>query len=202
MRKPSHPAQPRFRRFRARLPRALGNSGPYFAMILINALGYGLFAPFSVLYFHQVVSLSLPLVGLGLSLATGCWAGNDPTGRPAHLAGMYELFERTRATKHMVILRKADHGHFGDEIEQQAEFCSREQAHLFVRGLTLCHMDAHVRQEEAAQRFWSGGCRSGICRAGRRCAGAQALRRRIPTGCTGATNRGHFTGAFHGPAWF
>src|SRR5713101_8007812 len=37
------------------------------------------------------------------------------------LAGMYELFERTRATKHMVILRRADHGHFGDEVEQQAE---------------------------------------------------------------------------------
>ena len=72
------------------------------------------------------------------------------------LAGMYELFERTRATKHMVILRRADHGHFGDEVEQQAELCSREQAHVFVRGLTLCHMDAIVRRQEAAQRFWVG----------------------------------------------
>ena len=27
------------------------------------------------------------------------------------LAGMYELFARTRATRHMVILRRADHGH-------------------------------------------------------------------------------------------
>ena len=70
------------------------------------------------------------------------------------LAGMYELFERTRATKHMVILRRADHGHFEDEVEQQAELCSREQAHLFVRGLTLCHMDAILRRQEAAQRFW------------------------------------------------
>lgn len=72
------------------------------------------------------------------------------------LAGMYELFERTQATKQLVILRRADHEHFGDEIEQQAEFCSREQAHLFVRSLTLCHLDAHVRQEAAAQRFWGG----------------------------------------------
>src|SRR5438128_3601803 len=72
------------------------------------------------------------------------------------LAGMYELFERTRATKRMVILRRADHGHFGDEVEQQAELCSREQAHLFVRGLTLCHMDAILRRQEAAQRFWVG----------------------------------------------
>jgi dienelactone hydrolase len=72
------------------------------------------------------------------------------------LAGMYELFQRTRATKHMVILRRADHGHFGDEIEQQPELCSREQAHLFVRGLTLCHMDAILGRQETAQRFWLG----------------------------------------------
>jgi len=72
------------------------------------------------------------------------------------LAGMYELFQRTRATKHMVILRRADHGHFGDEIAQHPELCSREQAHLFVRGLTLCHMDAILRRQEAAQRFWLG----------------------------------------------
>lgn len=72
------------------------------------------------------------------------------------LAGMYELFERTQATKQLVILRRADHEHFADEFEQQAGLCSREQAHLFVRGLTLCHLDAHVRQEAAAQRFWGG----------------------------------------------
>ncbi len=72
------------------------------------------------------------------------------------LAGMYELFERTRATKHMVILRRADHGHFGDEVERQAGLCSREQAHVFVRGLTLCHMDAILRRVSAAQRFWGG----------------------------------------------
>jgi hypothetical protein len=69
---------------------------------------------------------------------------------------MYELFERTRATKHMVILRRADHGHFADDFEQQAELCSREQAHLFVRGLTLCHLDATLRRQEAARRFWAG----------------------------------------------
>jgi len=79
------------------------------------------------------------------------------------LAGMYELFERTPATKQMVILRRADHLHFMDNVEEVhetvramtfpgelawilkemrpiAELCSGEQAHLFVRGLTLCHM--------------------------------------------------------------
>jgi len=36
------------------------------------------------------------------------------------------------------------------------EFCSGEQAHLFVRGLTLCHMDATLRQHAEAQRFLGG----------------------------------------------
>jgi predicted dienelactone hydrolase len=72
------------------------------------------------------------------------------------LAGMYELFERTRATKRMVILRKADHGHFQDDFEQQAGLCFREQAHTFVRGLTLCHLDAVLRRQDAAQRFLAG----------------------------------------------
>lgn len=92
------------------------------------------------------------------------------------LAGMYELFERTPATKQMVILRRADHMHFMDNVEQMhetvrkmsfsgelawlpkemrpiAELCSGEQAHLFARGLTLCHMDAILRRQEEAQRF-------------------------------------------------
>ncbi len=74
------------------------------------------------------------------------------------LAGMYELFQRTPATKQMVILRRADHMHFMDNVEEMhelvrampiagelawlpremrpiAELCSGEQAHLFVRGL-------------------------------------------------------------------
>jgi MFS family permease len=64
------------------LPRELGNGGPYFAMVLINALGYGLFAPFSILYFHLVVGLSLPLVGLGLTVATGVGLVATPLSGP------------------------------------------------------------------------------------------------------------------------
>ena len=95
------------------------------------------------------------------------------------LAGMYELFARTPATKQMVILRRADHLHFMDHVEEEheiarampwtgklawlpkemrpiAELCSGEQAHLFVRGLTLGHMDAVLRRREEAQRFLAG----------------------------------------------
>jgi pimeloyl-ACP methyl ester carboxylesterase len=93
------------------------------------------------------------------------------------LAGMYEIFERTPGTKRMVILRRADHMHFMDNVEELheavrtmppltaelawlpkemqpiAELCSGEQAHIFVRGLTLCHMDAGLRGQTEAQRF-------------------------------------------------
>ncbi|MGZ3509285.1 MAG: hypothetical protein ACXWNJ_12885 [Vulcanimicrobiaceae bacterium] len=95
------------------------------------------------------------------------------------LAGMYELFARTPASKHMVILRRSDHLHFMDNVEQEhetvrampfagelawipkemrpiEELCSGEQANAFARGLTLCHLDATLRRQDEAQRFWSG----------------------------------------------
>jgi predicted dienelactone hydrolase len=99
---------------------------------------------------------------------------------PLPLPGMYEIFERTPGTKQMVILRRADHGHFLDNIEEEhesarkmllgrpelawmgeamqpiAELSSGDQAHLWARGLTLCHMDAHLRNKEDAQRFLAG----------------------------------------------
>jgi hypothetical protein len=79
----------------------------------------------------------------------------------------------------MVILRRADHLHFMDNVEEVheavrkmpwtgelawipkemrpiAELCSGEQAHVFVRGLTLCHLDAILRRQEEAQRFLVG----------------------------------------------
>ena len=95
------------------------------------------------------------------------------------LDGMYEIFARTPATKQMLILRRADHMHFMDNVEEThekarttqftgvlswipkemrpiAELCSGDHAHLFVRGLTLCHMDAVLKQQESAQRFLAG----------------------------------------------
>ena len=111
------------------------------------------------------------------------WRGNVPTlylvaenDASMPLAGMYELFERTPASKHMVILRRADHSHFMDNVEQSheafrtrllapelakiqeemlpvAELCSGQQAHSFVRGYTLSHMDAILRGHKEAQQF-------------------------------------------------
>ena len=95
------------------------------------------------------------------------------------LDGMHEVFERTPATKQMIVLRRADHMHFMDDVKKWheaarsmpatrvlawipeemrpiSELCSGEQAHLFVRGLTLAHMDAVLRGNADARRFLAG----------------------------------------------
>jgi pimeloyl-ACP methyl ester carboxylesterase len=92
------------------------------------------------------------------------------------LEGMYELFDRTPSTKQLVVLRRADHMHFMDNVEEKheaartmnwpaelawikeeirpiSELCSGEEAHRFVRGLTLAHFDATLRRSEAARQF-------------------------------------------------
>jgi predicted dienelactone hydrolase len=113
----------------------------------------------------------------GRDVPTLYLAGEQDVMTP--LAGIDELFERTPATKQMAVLRRADHLHFIDNVEQEhettrampwtgelawipkemrpiAELCSSEQAHLFVRGLTLCHLDAVLKRHDDAQRFLPG----------------------------------------------
>jgi predicted dienelactone hydrolase len=93
--------------------------------------------------------------------------------------GMRELFERTRSSKQMVVLRRADHAHFMEDVEQEhekvrtapmsgewayiqkemrpiGELHSGDQAHVFVRGLTLAHLDAVLKGSDAAKRFLVG----------------------------------------------
>jgi len=105
------------------------------------------------------------------------------------LAGIVELFDRTPGTKHMLILQRADHLHFVDNVEEaheslraspltgeaawiaeamrpMRELCSGEQAHLFTRGLTLCHLDAYLKQLPAAQGFWAGDVEAELARRG------------------------------------
>ena len=105
------------------------------------------------------------------------------------LAGMYEIYERTPAAKQLVVLRRADHMHFMDNVEAMheavrtmpwggelawlpkemrpiAELCSGAQAHLFVRGLTLCHMDAILKRREAARQFLDGDVEAALAARG------------------------------------
>jgi dienelactone hydrolase len=93
--------------------------------------------------------------------------------------GMYELFDKTQATKKMVILHNADHFHFCDHVEivherfrvmphsgeaawmaaaipPIGELCPGEHAHLCVRGLGLAHLDAVLKDCEAARQFLAG----------------------------------------------
>jgi predicted dienelactone hydrolase len=97
---------------------------------------------------------------------------------PIPLAGVVELFDRTASPKRMFTLRRADHQHFIDDVEEAheavraatfapeaawipaamrpiADLSSGEQAHTFVCGLTLAHFDSTLRQIEAADRFLS-----------------------------------------------
>jgi dienelactone hydrolase len=124
------------------------------------------------------------------------WRGDIPTlylvaenDVSLPLAGMYDLFERTPTTKQMVILRRADHAHFMDHVEEVherlrktpftgelawlpkemrpiTELSSGDQAHMFVRGLTLCHMDAVLKRQEKAQRFLAGDVEAELAERG------------------------------------
>ncbi len=104
------------------------------------------------------------------------------------LSGMVELFDRTPATKQMLILRRADHLHFVDDVEQAheavramplggklawlkemrpiGELCSGEDAHHFARGLTLAHFDAALKRHDDARRFLEGDLEAELAERG------------------------------------
>ena len=101
----------------------------------------------------------------------------------------------------MVILRGADHLHFMDDVEHLhedvrampftgefaliskemrpiAELCSGEHAHLFVRGLALCHLEAILGQQEQARQFLLGAIEADLAQRG--VDGSAAIRGRSP----------------------
>jgi predicted dienelactone hydrolase len=104
------------------------------------------------------------------------------------LDGMGELFERTPPPRRMVILRRADHLHFVDEVEREheamraipasgdlewisqmrpiAELCPAWQAHLFVRGLALAHLDTTLRDDERAGLLLRGDLQAVLAERG------------------------------------
>lgn len=124
------------------------------------------------------------------------WGRNIPTlflvaenDVPLPLDGMYDIFERTPSSKQMVILRRADHYHFLDNAEEVhemvramtfpaflawmteemrpiSELCSGAQAELFVRALTLCHMDATLKRQEDARQFLAGDVQAELAARG------------------------------------
>jgi dienelactone hydrolase len=108
---------------------------------------------------------------------------------PIPLDGVRELFERTPGSSRMFVLRRADHQHFLDDVEGEhealramtlpgeaawipaamrpmSELCPASQAHDFVRGLTLAHLDATLRGSDAAARFLAAGADSALAARG------------------------------------
>ena len=129
---------------------------------------------------------SRPLPGILALKLTFEWGRNVPTlylaaenDVPIPLDAVSELMSRTRASRRMFVLRRADHQHFLDDVEAEhealramslpgdaawipgamrpiAELCPGEDAHVFVRGLTVAHLDATLRQSEEAGEFLDG----------------------------------------------
>ena len=103
---------------------------------------------------------------------------------------MYELFERTPDPKQLITLRRADHMHFVDNVEQAheafrtmspvpreladmqkemipiAELSSGEQAHLWIRGLAVAHMDAFLKDQRKAIEFLAGDIAGELAKRG------------------------------------
>jgi predicted dienelactone hydrolase len=102
-------------------------------------------------------------------------AANDT---PIPLDRVIDVFDRTPGSKRMFVLARADHQHFVDAVEEEheamramslagpaawipaamkpfAELASAEHAHVFVRGLTLAHLDGTLRALDSAERFLS-----------------------------------------------
>ena len=95
---------------------------------------------------------------------------------PIPLEGLRETFARAPEPKRLVVLRRADHQHFLDDVEgmheavrrasfpeeavwipaamrPMAELMPGEEANRLVRGLVLAHFDATLRGLEVAREF-------------------------------------------------
>jgi hypothetical protein len=104
---------------------------------------------------------------------------------PVPLDGVQEIFGRAPEPKRMFVLRRADHQHFADHVEASHEalramtlpgeaawmtavmlpisqLCPGEHGHTFARGLSLAHLDAVLRGNDAAERFLADGAESAL----------------------------------------
>ena len=108
---------------------------------------------------------------------------------PVPLDGVQEIFGRAPEPKRMFVLRRADHQHFADDVEASHEalramtlpgeaawmttamlpisaLCPGEHGHAFARGLSLAHLDAVLRGNDAAERFLADGAESALAARG------------------------------------
>lgn len=99
---------------------------------------------------------------------------------PVPLEDMLDVFHRAPEPKQLLVLQRADHQHFVDDVAgdheairgmelpgpaawmppamlPMAELTPPEQAHDFTRALTLAHLDAYLREDERARAFLESG---------------------------------------------
>ena len=108
---------------------------------------------------------------------------------PVPLDGVQEIFGHAPEPKRMFVLHRADHQHFADDVEASHEalramtlpgqaawmtaamlpvsqLCPGEHGHTFTRGLSLAHLDAVLRGNDAAGRFLAGRAESALAARG------------------------------------
>jgi dienelactone hydrolase len=104
------------------------------------------------------------------------------------LESVTDLYRRTTGTKSMVVLARADHLHFVDDVETRheavrtmgfspelawlsdsmrpiGELISGSEAHRFVRGYTLAHFDATLKGISEAVMLWKKLAESSFLRS-------------------------------------
>jgi len=119
-------------------------------------------------------------------------AADKDTQVPIEL--IYDLFSRVHEPKNLVVLNDADHSHFFKDIELAhemvrsqpemvfgdspiakrmkenmlsfSELCSEKNAHDFLCGLGLAHMDAHLKKKPNAVRWLEGDIKAYMAEQG------------------------------------
>ncbi len=104
---------------------------------------------------------SRPLPGIIPAMLTFAWSRAIATlvltgdaDRFTPLDGVRDVFARAPSPKRMFVLRGGDHGHFADDVAPTGP--TKDQAHLFTRGLALAHLDAALKDDEDARRYVEG----------------------------------------------
>jgi hypothetical protein len=126
---------------------------------------------------------------------------------PVQLDGVQEIFGRAPEPKRMFVLRRADHEHFADDVEgshealramtlpgeaawmtaamlPMSQLCPGEHGHVSARGLSLAHLDAVLRGNDAADRFLAAGAESALAARG-----VQAVQYQPHLTCADASRR-------------
>ena len=110
---------------------------------------------------HIVEHVALELQGMiGHEVGYGRTRGGDAVGE--YLVIFEHLHEAVRTSPPWI----PELDYLQKEMRPIAELCTGEQSHLFVRGLTLAHFDAVLKQNDEARRFLAGNIQAELASHG------------------------------------